>query len=87
MLLLYEVYEILAENNLNSNLEIYRQTLSAGDTQSSWQIERINENTSFSFYASVYGIAPTEVSVSGNTVTATWDAQDSDIEVGVRIDG
>ena len=41
----------------------------------------------FSFYTSIWGVNPTGVSVATGSVTLTFDAQESDMEVGVRIDG
>ena len=72
-------------NEVNSNLEIIRQTLSSGNTTLSFTDSRITADTVFDFYTSIYGVNPTEVVVSDTTLTLTFDSQDSDMEVGVRI--
>lgn len=71
----------------NPERTITKGTLSAGDTTITLSDSNIKENSALSFYTSIYGLSPTEVSTSAGSVTLTFDAQESDIEVGVRVDG
>ena len=45
----------------------------------------IDSNSTLKFFTSVFGINPTSVSVSGSSVTLTFEAQSSDIGVKVRV--
>ncbi len=76
-----------ALSTLNSKLEITKATLAAGATSVTISDSRITTNSALSFYTSVYGTNPTAVSVANGSVTLTFDAQDADMEVGVRVDG
>ena len=66
---------------------VSKSTLLTGETSITFTDERITTDTMFSFYTSIWGTSPTEVSISTGSVTLTFDAQESDMEVGVRIDG
>ena len=74
-------------NNMTSRLNIIRATLSAGNTQIVVSNALITTDSVLSFYTSVYGLNPSEVFVEDGSVTLTFDAQETDIEVGVRVDG
>ncbi len=76
-----------ALSTLNSKLEITKATLAAGATTVTISDSQITTNSTLSFYTSVYGTNPTAVSVANGSVTLTFDAQDADMEVGVRVDG
>ncbi len=76
-----------ALSTLNSKLEITKATLAAGATSVTISDSRITTNSALSFYTSVYGTNPTAVSVANGSVTLTFDAQNADMEVGVRVDG
>lgn len=72
---------------LEKKLEIIRGTLTTGETEVVVTDARITEDSILSFYTSIYGVNPKEVTVSAGSVTLKFDAQESDMEVGVRVDG
>lgn len=74
-------------NNMTSRLNIIRATLTAGNTQIVVSNGLITTDSILSFYTSVYGLNPSEVLVEDGSVTLTFDAQETDIEVGVQING
>lgn len=75
-------------NTVNpEQLNIIKAVLSAGESSVTISDERITENSVLSFYTSVYGVNPTEVTVETGSVTLSFEAQESDLIVGVRIDG
>ncbi len=74
-------------NSINSKLKITTTTLAAGATSVIISDSQITTNSALSFYTSVYGVNPTAVSVVNGSVTLTFDAQDTDMKVGVRVDG
>ncbi len=75
-----------ALSTLNSKLEITKAILAAGATTVTISDSQITTDSTLSFYTSVYGTNPTTVSVANGSVTLTFDAQDADMEVGVRVD-
>lgn len=66
---------------------IHKGILVAGNTQVTIKSESITENSILTFFTSVYGVNPTSVSVVNGSVTLTFNVQDDDMEVGVRVDG
>ncbi len=66
---------------------ITKAVLPAGATTVTITDSRITTNSALSFYTSIYGVNPTDVSVAAGSVTLTFDAQDTDMKVGVRVDG
>lgn len=72
---------------LNNFVEIIRGTLTAGETEITIDNERITENSILSFYTSIYGVNPVTAVATVGSITLTFDAQETDMEVGVRIDG
>ena len=74
-------------NNITSRLNIIRATLTVGNTQVVVSNGLITTDSILSFYTSVYGLNPSEVLVEDGSVTLTFDAQETDIEVGVQING
>ena len=73
--------------DINTSLTITRGVLYAGETNITIQDDRITGNSILTFFTSIYGVNPTAVSTSVGTVTLTFNAQDIDMEVGVRVDG
>ena len=49
--------------------------------------KNITQNSILSFYTSIYGVSPNEVTVENGSVTLTFDSQNVNMEVGVKIDG
>lgn len=68
-------------------MNIKKATLSAGQTNITITDNRITANSAMSFYTSIYGVNPTAVQATTGRVTLTFDAQQGDMEVGVRVDG
>lgn len=87
-----EVGIILAEvnrklDNLAKASTIYKGNLVAGNTSITIENESITKNSILTFFTSIYGVNPSSVTASTGSVTLTFDAQDVDMEVGVRVDG
>lgn len=72
---------------INTLLSIRTATLTAGQETITINDARINSNTIFSFYTSVYGVNPKEVTVNTGSVTLKFAMQTNDVIVGVKIDG
>lgn len=70
--------------NLNKRVNQYvSATLTAGATTLSFTNSNFNSNTHFEPWTSVYGVNPTDMSLSGTTLTLTFDTQDSNVLVEV----
>ena len=87
-----EVGIILAEvnrklDNLAKASTIYKGNLVAGNTSITIENESITKNSILTFFTSIYGVNPSSVTASTGSVTLTFDAQEVDMEVGVRVDG
>lgn len=84
--------KIVTYNNLkefkakyDQQMGITRGTLSAGSTSIALTDSRIRSNSAINIYTSRYGVNPSAISVSGTTVTLTFKAQSSNIEVGISV--
>lgn len=62
-------------------------TLTAGQTSITLDSVHITSESVLDFYTSIYGVNPTSVSVTAGHVTLRFQAQASDIVVGVKIVG
>ena len=60
-------------------------TLSAGTTSLVLTDVSITTTSDFDFYTSVYGVSPTAVAVDAGELTLTFDAQESAVDVKVRV--
>ena len=60
-------------------------TLTAGSTSLTLSDASITNNSTLDFYTSVYGVNPTSVSISTGSVTLTFEAQLTNINVKVRV--
>lgn len=69
------------------DVEVKRGTLSVGATSVALTFteQTIGANTLVDVYTDTYGVNPTAVSISGNVVTLTFDAQASAVAVGVKV--
>lgn len=70
-------------------LKLFTRTLPAGETTIEIEDPLITEDSLFSFYTSNLAVNPTDVTVDGNAnkITVVFEAQSSDVFVGVSIDG
>lgn len=68
-------------------VETQRGTLTAGQTSVvlTFAAQTIGTNTLVDIYTDVYGVNPTAVATTSNTVTLTFDAQQSAVNVAVRV--
>lgn len=62
-----------------------RKTLNAGATSISFTDAHINSNSVIDIYTSIFGVSPTNGTVSGNTCTLTFDAQSSAMTVAIMV--
>lgn len=69
-------------NTLATKLE---GTLSAGSTSITLSSSYITTDSWLDFYSSIQGVNPTAVSVETGKVTLTFEAQSTDMQVGVKI--
>lgn len=60
-------------------------TLATGETTVTITDSSINDTCTYDIYTSVYGVNPTDVTILDNTMTLTFDAQQSDLGVKVRV--
>ena len=74
------------KGKLDKFQRLITQTLNAGSTTLSWTSSYISSTSLIEVYASIYGIAPTSVVQNGTTVTVTFKAQSSDMDVCITIE-
>ena len=69
------------------DVEVQRGTLTAGTTSVALTFteQTIGANTLVDVYTDTYGVDPTAITISNNVVTLTFDAQASDVAVGVKV--
>lgn len=69
------------------DVEVKRGTLTAGQTSVALTFteQTIGANTLVDVYTGTFGVNPKNVSISGNVVTLTFDAQPSAVTVGVKV--
>ena len=60
-------------------------TLTAGQTSITLSHGNITEDSTFDFYTSIFGVNPTAVSVSSGSITLTFEAQQTNMNVKVRV--
>lgn len=77
----------ITTKRLSSEIKIVKSVLLASKTVITLSNELITEDSLLSFYTSIFGVNPTNVSVSAGSVTLTFEPQEVDMEVGVRVDG
>lgn len=84
------------ENNvarvINNNIDVdhigYKElsgTLTAGETSLTLTDSSITTNSLYDIYTSVYGVNPTDVTVTTGSITLTFAVQQSDLGVKVRV--
>ena len=59
-------------------------TLGAGTTSITLTDNAITTDSKFDFYTSIFGVNPTAVTVSNGSITLTFDAQETNMNVEVR---
>ena len=88
-----EVY-VGASSNMQNTKHIWRKidayieltgTLKAGATTITLTDNAITTDSKFDFYASIFGVNPTAVTVSNGNITLTFDAQKTNMNVEVRV--
>ena len=65
--------------------EVQTATLTAGSTTLTFTVTSLTANSLIDVYASVYGIAPTNITVSGTTLTLTFDEMENDVSIKVHV--
>lgn len=60
-------------------------TLDAGDTELILQDAAITTTATYDFFTDTFGVSPTEVEVETGQLTLTFDEQEADISVKVRV--
>lgn len=60
-------------------------TLTAGTTTITLKDGTITTDSKFDFYTSIYGVSPTNVAVAAGSITLTFDAQKTNMNVEVRV--
>ena len=84
-----DVFDATTMNNLESRIAaIFTDvtgTLTAGSTTVTLSNAAITTSSTLDIYTDVYGVNPTDVSVSSGSVTLTFEAQASNIGVKVRV--
>ena len=79
--------EIAAALPSGATSEVVRGTLAIGSTTLALTTtsQTIGANTLIDYYTSDFTVAPTDINVSGNTVTFTFDSQSAAIEVAMVV--
>lgn len=84
-----DVFDATTMNNLEARIAaIFTDvtgTLTAGSTTVTLSNAAITTSSTLDIYTDVYGVNPTDVTVSSGSVTLTFEAQDSNIGVKVRV--
>lgn len=88
-----EVY-VGASSNMQNTKHTWRKidayieltgTLTAGETTITLTDSTITTDSTFDFYTSIYGVSPTNVAVAAGSITLTFDAQKTNMNVEVRV--
>lgn len=88
-----EVY-VGASSNMQNTKHTWRKidayikltgTLTAGKTTITLTDNAITTDSKFDFYTSIYGVSPTNVTVAAGSITLTFDAQETNMNVEVRV--
>lgn len=81
-----EVYAAIPSTPASS-VEVQRGTLAIGSTSVAltFATQTIGANTLVDVYTDDYAVAPTDVSISGQVVTLTFDAQAAAVAVAVKV--
>ena len=88
-----EVY-VGASSNMQNTKHIWRKidayikltgTLTAGEASITLTNSAITTDSKFDFYTSIYGVSPTNVAVAAGSITLTFDAQETNMNVEVRV--
>ena len=88
-----EVY-VGASSNMQNTKHIWRKidayikltgTLTAGEASITLTNSAITTDSKFDFYTSIYGVSPTNVAVAAGSITLTFDAQETNMSVEVRV--
>lgn len=77
-----------APNGYWERYNIYRKiagTLAAGETSITLSDPSILVENSYDFYTSIYGVSPTNVTVTDGSITLEFDVQETDMSVEVRV--
>ena len=79
--------EVVAALPSGSSVEVQRGTLAIGSTSVAltFAAQTIGANTLVDIYTNDYAVAPTAVSISGQVVTLTFDAQAAAVAVAVKV--
>ena len=79
--------EVVAALPSGSTVEVQRGTLAIGSTSVAltFAAQTIGANTLVDVYTDDYAVAPTAVSISGQVVTLTFDAQAAAVAVAVKV--
>lgn len=78
-------YKGACYGNVGLDYTELKSTLVTGETTVTITDSSINDTCTYDIYTSVYGVNPTDVTISGNTMTLTFAAQQSDLGVKVRV--
>lgn len=60
-------------------------TLTAGSTELVLTDDSISANNTIDIYTDVYGVNPVDVILADGSITLTFDTQESDVNVKVRV--
>lgn len=82
----YGSKDINEANEAINKLQSFKSaTLTSGNTTVNISDESITTNSTIDIYTNVYGVNPTEVEVTDGTIILVFDAQETDLEVKVRV--
>lgn len=65
--------------------KVFTATLTAGSSSVTITDDRIGSESMIDIYTDVYGVSPTEVTVNNGNIIMTFDAQETDVNVKVRV--
>lgn len=82
------VNEVNSKIPSGSAVEVQTATLTAGQTSKvlTFTDQTIGATTLISTFSSVFGVNPTNVAYTANTVTLTFEAQQNDVVVAVKVE-
>ena len=82
------IYDSTSQKWKNVQPQSYKEvtgTLTAGSTSLTLSDASITSNSTYDIYTNVYGVNPTDVTLENGSITMTFEAQQSDIGVKVRV--
>lgn len=80
-----EINNIQSEITTLDKIKVQSATLTAGSTTLAFTVTGLTNDSLISVYSDKFGVSPVDMSVSGTTVTLTFEAQQTNLSVSIEV--